>query len=31
MVTWTERGNVYWLVSDRRDVADLLQLADSLR
>jgi hypothetical protein len=31
MVTWTEHGNVYWLVSDRRDVADLLQLADSLR
>jgi len=30
MVTWTEGGNVYWLVSDRRDVADLLRLADSL-
>ena len=31
MVTWTEGGNAYWLVSDRRDVADLLRLADSLR
>jgi hypothetical protein len=31
MVTWTEGGNVYWLVSDRRDVVDLLRLADSLR
>jgi len=31
MVTWTENGNVYWLVSNRRDVADLLHLADSLR
>ena len=30
MVTWTEGGRVYWLVSDRRDVADLLRLADSL-
>jgi len=30
MVTWTEGGKVYWLVSDRRDVADLLRLADSL-
>jgi hypothetical protein len=31
MVTWTEGGNAYWLVSDRRDIADLLRLADSLR
>jgi hypothetical protein len=31
MVTWTEGGNTYWLVSDRRDIADLLRLADSLR
>jgi hypothetical protein len=31
MVTWTEGGNAYWLVSDRRDLADLLRLADSLR
>lgn len=31
MVTWTEGGNMYWLVSDRRDVTDLLRLADSLR
>ena len=31
MITWTELGNAYWLVSDRRGVADLLRLADSLR
>ena len=31
MLTWTERGNVYWLVSDHGDIADLLRLADSLR
>lgn len=31
MVTWTELGNIYWLVSDHGDVADLMQLADSLR
>ena len=31
MVTWSEGGNVYWLVSDRWDVSDLLRLADSLR
>ena len=31
MVTWTERGNVYWLVSDHGDIVDLLRLADSLR
>ena len=31
MVTWTEGGNAYWLVSDRRDIADLLRVADSLR
>jgi len=31
MVTWVEQGNMYWLVSDKRDIPDLLQLADSLR
>jgi hypothetical protein len=31
MVTWSEHGNVYWLVSDHGDVADLVRLADSLR
>ena len=31
MVTWTELGNVYWLVSDHGDIADLVRLADSLR
>ena len=31
MVTWTERGNVYWLVSDHGDIGDLIHLADSLR
>jgi hypothetical protein len=31
MVTWTEGGNVYWLVSDQRDISDLLRVADSLR
>ena len=31
MVTWTEGGNAYWLVSDRREIADLLRVADSLR
>jgi hypothetical protein len=31
MVTWTEGGNAYWLVSDRRDIADLVRIADSLR
>ncbi|HVD31476.1 MAG TPA: hypothetical protein VNE19_07170 [Methylomirabilota bacterium] len=31
MVTWTESGNVYWLVSDHGDIADLIRLADSLR
>ncbi|MDP9274079.1 MAG: hypothetical protein M3O99_00625 [Chloroflexota bacterium] len=31
MVTWTEGGNAYWLVSNRRDIADLVRLADSLR
>ena len=31
MVTWSEHGNVYWLVSDQGDVADLVRLADSLR
>jgi hypothetical protein len=31
MVTWTELGNVYWLVSDHGDIVDLIRLADSLR
>lgn len=31
MVTWTEGGNAYWLVSDRREISDLIRLADSLR
>jgi hypothetical protein len=31
MVTWSELGNVYWLVSDHGDIGDLLRLADSLR
>jgi hypothetical protein len=31
IVMWTERGTVYWLVSDRRDIADLVRLADTLR
>jgi hypothetical protein len=31
MVTWTEGGNAYWLVSDRREIADLVRLADTLR
>ena len=31
IVTWTEQGIVYWLISDKRDVADLVRLADSLR
>ena len=31
MLTWSERGNVYWLVSDHGNVADLVRLADSLR
>jgi hypothetical protein len=31
MITWTELGTVYWLYSDRRDIADLVRLADSLR
>ena len=31
MVTWTERENAYWLVSDRRDIADLVRVADTLR
>jgi hypothetical protein len=30
MLTWIERGNAYWLVSSRREIADLVQLADSL-
>ena len=31
MVTWNERGSAYWLVSSQRDVANLVQLANSLR
>jgi hypothetical protein len=31
MVTWTEGGNAYWLVSDSREIADLVRLADTLR
>jgi len=31
MVTWIERDNAYWLVSSKRDIADLVRLADSLR
>ena len=31
MVTWIERDNAYWLVSSKRDIANLVQLADSLR
>ena len=31
MLTWSERGNVYWLVSDHGNFADLVRLADSLR
>jgi hypothetical protein len=31
MVTWSELGNVYWLVSDHGDISDLVRLADSLR
>ena len=31
IVTWTELGTVYWLISDKRDVVDLVRLADSLR
>ena len=31
MLTWSERGNIYWLVSDHGDIADLVRLADSLR
>ena len=31
MITWTESENVYWLVSDHGDIADLVRLADSLR
>ena len=30
MLTWTELGNAYWLVSSHREIADLVQLADSL-
>jgi hypothetical protein len=31
MLTWTEQGTAYWLVSDRRSIADLIRLADSMR
>ena len=30
MITWSELGYVYWLVSDHGDVSDLVRLADSL-
>lgn len=31
IVTWTERGTVYSLISDRLTIADLVRLADTLR
>lgn len=31
MITWTERGTDYWLISKSRDVNDLVRVADSLR
>jgi hypothetical protein len=31
ILTWTERGAVYWLLSDRWEIADLVRLADTLR
>ena len=31
MITWTELGTVYWLYSDKRDIADLIRVANSLR
>ena len=31
MLTWSELGNVYWLVSDHGDIPDLVRLAYSLR
>ena len=31
MITWTERGTVYWLFSKRRDVSDLVRIANTLR
>lgn len=30
MLTWTERGTDYWLLSKNRDVADLVRIADTL-
>jgi hypothetical protein len=31
LVTWTEDGTAYWLSSERRELRDLVNLADSLR
>jgi hypothetical protein len=31
IVTWTELGTVYWLLSDSRGLDDLVRLADTLR
>jgi len=31
MITWTGRGTVYWLFSKRRDVSDLVRIANTLR
>ena len=31
MLTWTEHGTAYWLLSKSRDVYDLARLANSLR
>jgi hypothetical protein len=31
MLTWTEHGTAYWLLSKNRDVFDLARLANSLR
>jgi len=31
MLTWTEHGTAYWLLSKNRDIFDLVRLANSLR
>jgi hypothetical protein len=31
MVTWTEHGTAYWLLSKTRDVYDLVRIANTLR
>lgn len=31
IVTWTELGTVYWLSSDRRNAAQLVDIANNLR